>query len=147
MTDHITIGRTPPFVKDSSHPAPDAGMSRIPTTTPQVPGGAGMSTLQDHGHRGMPPTGFRTRDIKVAKGVNVVRVPEPIYDEDDVIVPCPYCVEYGARAERERLRGEAGRLPLMGEFYDDYERGTSWEALDRKDVLALFAPEAPTDDA
>ena len=34
MTDHITIGRTPPFVKDSSHPAPDAGMSRIPTITP-----------------------------------------------------------------------------------------------------------------
>ena len=34
----------------------------------------------------------------------------------------------------------------MGEFYDDYERGTSWEALDRKDVLALFDPEAPTDD-
>jgi len=34
IADRIVVGRVPPFVKDSSHPAPDAGMSRIPTTTP-----------------------------------------------------------------------------------------------------------------
>ena len=52
--------------------------------------------MQDHGHRGVQPTGYRTRDIEVTKGANVVRVPEPIYDEGTVIAPCAFCFEAGA---------------------------------------------------
>lgn len=60
-----------------------------------------MSIIQSHSHRGMVPTGYRTRDIKVAKGVDIVRVPEAIYDEDDVVMPCPYCYNAGVDAERD----------------------------------------------
>ena len=52
-------------------------------------------TMRDHGHRGIQSTSYRTRDIEVAKGVNVVRIPEPVYDEESVVVPCEDCFEAG----------------------------------------------------
>jgi hypothetical protein len=69
-----------------------------------------MGIIQDHGHRGMLPTGYRTRDIKVEKGVNVVRVPEPTYDAESVVVPCPYCFNAGVDAGREEAMSEQDAL-------------------------------------
>jgi len=63
--------------------------------------------MQDHGHRGVQPTGYRTRDIEVTKGANVVRVPEPIYDEGSVIVPCAFCFEAGAMSVIEEQTQDA----------------------------------------
>jgi len=69
--------------------------------------------MTDHGHRDMRPVSYTTKDIEVAKGVNVVRVPVPVYDEDVVII-CEVCAEYAAAAERERLRN----VDIMGDGFE-----------------------------